>query len=77
MNIILREINFGESSCTKNAILRTINFVNLVNISLQKVEKFRASKRVKMADFVTQDWPILISRKIWVTQNFFNFHTTV
>ena len=40
---ILREINFGESSSCKTAVLPNswaLNFVNLVNISLQKVQKF-------------------------------------
>ena len=39
---ILREINFGESRNSKNAIFyhfRALNFADLVNISLQKVQK--------------------------------------
>ena len=40
---ILREINFGESRCSKTAafsILVALNIVTLVNFSLQKVGKF-------------------------------------
>jgi len=40
---ILREINFEDSRSAKTAIfaiLRAVNFVLLVNISLQKVQKF-------------------------------------
>ena len=40
--MILREINFGEGRSSKNAvlvILEALNFVNLVNVSLQKVKK--------------------------------------
>ena len=40
---ILREINFGESRRSKTAflaILGALNFVDLVNFSLQKVKKF-------------------------------------
>ena len=36
---ILREINFGESRSSKIAIFGALNFVDLVNISLQKVQK--------------------------------------
>ena len=69
---ILCEINFCVSRSAKNAIfanLGAVNFVNLVNISLQKVQKsrtlkFRASKCVKMADFALQESLKLISRKI-------------
>ena len=56
---ILREINFGDSRSSKTAIFAILgapNFVNLVNFSLQKVQKsieskFKASKCVKMSDF--------------------------
>ena len=40
---ILREINFGKSRSSKTAIfaiLRALNFVNLEDSSLQKVQKF-------------------------------------
>ena len=40
---ILREINFWDSRSAKTAIfsiLGAVNFVNLVNFSLQKVQKF-------------------------------------
>ena len=39
---ILREINFGDSRSSKTAIFAILgapNFVNLVNLSLQKVQK--------------------------------------
>ena len=69
---ILREINFEESRSAETAIFaifRALNSVDLVNSSLQKVQtsvnsKFRASKRVKMADFSLQEFPKLISHKI-------------
>ena len=60
---ILREINF--------AISGALNFVDLVNFSLQKVQKFikkksqyRASKCAEMADFALQESSKLIPRKI-------------
>ena len=40
---ILREINFGESRSPKTAfftILKALYFVNLVNFSIQKVQKY-------------------------------------
>ena len=69
---ILREINFGEFRSCKTAtyaILGALKFVDLVNFSLQKVQKFiksifRASKCVKIADFALIEPPKLISRKI-------------
>ena len=67
---ILREINFVDSRSAKTtifAILGAVNFVHLVNFSLQNVPKnsqkseFRASKCGKMADFALQElstnWP--------------------
>ena len=52
-----------------SAIFGALNSVDLVNSSLQKVQKsvnsnFRASKRVKMANFALQEFSTLISRKI-------------
>ena len=44
---ILREINFGEFRSSKNAIFAifgTPNFIDLVNFSLQKVQKFMKIK---------------------------------
>ena len=64
---IFREINFGESRGAKTAvfaILGDLNFVDLVNFSLQKVQKFRDSECGKMADFTLQESSKLISRKI-------------
>ena len=85
INQILREINFGESRSAETAIFvifGALNSVDLVNSSLQKVQKsrtlkFRASKCVKMADFALQESLKLISRKIWVTENLWNFHTVL
>ena len=45
---ILREINFGESRSSKIAnfaIFGALNFVDLVNFSLQKVQKFTKIKK--------------------------------
>ena len=42
MSFILREINFEESRSCKSAyfaILEPLNFIDLVNFSLQKVQK--------------------------------------
>ena len=70
---ILCEINFGKSRSSKTAdfaIFGALNFVDLVNFSLLRVQKFikskklRASKYVKMADFETLKLPTLISRKM-------------
>ena len=69
---ILREIDFGGSGNFKtacSATLETLNFVNLVNFSLQKVQKFIeikiiASECVKMAEFALLCSKNLFSRKI-------------
>ena len=69
---ILREINFEESRIAKTAIfaiLRAVNLVQMVNFSLQKVQKFikikfQSVKCVKMADFALLESPKLISRKM-------------
>ena len=69
---ILREINFGKSRSTESAIfaiLEALNFVNLVNYSLQMVQKlqkskFRVCKCVKMPDFAFLTSHKFISRKI-------------
>ena len=80
---ILREIKVGESRSSKTAIFATckaLNFVNLMNFSLQKMKKihekskFSASKYAKMANFETLDSPTLISRKICVAEKFCIFH---
>ena len=71
---ILREINFGgyrNSKIAVFAILGALNFANLVNCRLQKVQnsknsKFRACKCVQLAYFALLKMPKLISRKIWV-----------
>ena len=44
---ILREINFGDSKSSKTtvfAFFEALNFINLVNFSHQKVQKFMKSK---------------------------------
>ena len=69
---ILREINFEESRSYKSAvfaIIEALNFVNLVNYSLQMVQKlqkskFRVCKCVKMPDFAFLTSHKFISRKI-------------
>ena len=74
---ILREINFDESRRSKIiifVILGALHFVNLLDFSLQKVQKFIKSKirsnsescitRVKMADYALLGSAKLISRKI-------------
>ena len=69
---ILRKINFWDSTSAKTAIFAILgadNFVNLMNFSLQKVEKsikikIQSPKCVKMADFALLESSKLISRKI-------------
>ena len=70
---ILREINFEDSRMAKTAIfaiLRAVNFVQMVNFSLKKSTKIHKNQNseslnvVKMADFVLQKSSKLISRKI-------------
>ena len=69
---ILREIIFGETRSPETAfftILGALNFVDLVNFSLQKVQtfiklNFRASECAKMANFALLELPKMISRKI-------------
>ena len=53
--------SFGEFEPSKNA-------------KFHRKSKFRACKCLKMATFETVDWPILISRIIWMTEKFCNFH---
>ena len=67
---ILREIYFETFTSSENAIF-ALNFVTLLNFSLQKVNiyqiqnsKFKSSKYVKMADFALLETQNLISRKI-------------
>ena len=61
---ILREINFGVSRSYKTAvfvIFGVLNFVDLVNFSLQKVQKFKKNYNseplnvLEMADFAPLD----------------------
>ena len=68
----LREIKFGVSRSSKNAvlaILRAVKIVDLVNSAFKKCKnpsksKFRASECVKMANFALQEFQKFISRKI-------------
>ena len=46
------------------AILQAVSFVNLIQFSLQKVQKFRASEFAKMAYFGLLESQKMISRKI-------------
>ena len=75
------KIIFGDSRSAKSAhfvILGALNFANLVNSTLFKVQrfvKFRASKCVEMVDCAPLESTKLISRKIWVIGKLRNFHT--
>ena len=79
---ILREFIFGESRSSKTAsfaILGALKFVDLVNFSLQKVQKFIKIKysepfNLLKWQILRLDSPILISCKIWVTVQFCNFY---
>ena len=70
---ILREINFGGCRSCKTAglaILGDLKMINLVNFSLQKMQKFlkikiqRLKMCLKMEDFAVLKSMKLISRKI-------------
>ena len=73
---ILREINFAESRTSKTALFAisgALNFVELVNFNVEKVQiftkiKIRASKCVKMAHYALLESKLLISRKIIVIE---------
>ena len=74
----LREINFAESRSSKAAIfaiLGALNFAYMDRYLLWKSVKIHKYQSFEMAEFVTLHFAILISRKIWVTENFCNFHT--
>ena len=71
---ILREINFGE--CRSFANLGALKFPIWWISAFLKVQKF-VKIRFKwkiMVDSYTLHLPNLISRKIWVTEKFYNFH---
>jgi len=80
---ILREIDFGEYQSSKNAIftiLRALKLWFCVVLAfkiakIHKKSKFRASKCVKKAVFGPLKFLKLISRKIWVIEKIWNFHT--
>ena len=66
---ILREINFGESRSWKIAVFaisEALDFVDLANFSLQKVQNFIKIKiqNLQMADIALIESPKFISRKI-------------
>ena len=81
--LISCEIKVGESRNSKTAVFaisKALNFVDFANLSLQKykmhkISKFRASKRVIMSDLTLLESEKLISRKIWVIEELWNFHT--
>ena len=68
---ILREINFQDSTSAKSAfaILGALKIVDLVNFSLQRMQKFTKNQNsqslqmCEMADFALLESPKLISRK--------------
>ena len=82
---ILCVINFGDSRSAKSAILSHLIGLNLyfyeflhflkAKIYLIKKIQGRAPKMKKMAVLQLLDSPTLISRKIWMTQKSWNFHT--
>ena len=76
---ILREINFREpsSSTVIFSLVKTLNFVYMVHFNLQKVQKFRASKCVKMVDIALLESQKLISRKIWLIGKSPHFHSVL
>ena len=69
---ILREINFGDSTSSKSAILHIEGlgilifqeFLHILNAGIYKLAKFRAPEMTKTADFALVESPKLISRKI-------------
>ena len=83
---ILREINFSQDRSPKNAIFFAISealnfwFGSIhpsENSKIHEVSKFRATKCVKISIFGPLNSTKLISRKIRVAGNFWNFHTVV
>ena len=78
-----REINFGHSRSEKSAIfahLETLNYDFSWNFAILKAEILlkqnqELRKKVKTSTFWHLKSPTLISRKIWVTEKSWNFHT--
>ena len=58
-------------------IFNLCKFLPSENAKNHEKLKFKASKFVKMADFALLESPILISRKIWVIEKSWNFHTVL
>ena len=66
-------------NCRLFTISGALNFVHLVNFSLLKVQKVTKNQNLEplnvfqMADFALLHSPKLISRKIWVAEDFLKF----
>ena len=81
---ILCEIKFGDFRSAKSAIstyLKALKFDFLRNfgtfwrLKFKKFTKVRGPKRTKTGSLELLDFSKLISRKIWVTEKSWNFHT--
>jgi len=78
---IIREINFWDSRNAKSDILTYLqvlifmNFCIFWRLEFTKSTKIRAPEIAKTAVLLLLDSPKLISRKIWMTEKTWNFHT--
>ena len=80
---ILREISFEDSKSAKSAILTHLealnfnfhDFLYFLKAAIYQMNKFTALKMAKLAGFAILKSSKLISRKIWVIQKSWNFHT--
>ena len=76
---ILRQINFRHSRSSKLAffaILRDVNLVNVVNCNLPNMQNQTSKPRnVLKRQILSLRSPTMISRRIWVTEKSWNFHT--
>ena len=78
----LCEIKYSNFKTLKTAILVLLEALNFdfwkntfPNVKIPKMPKFWATNKVKMVVFETLKLPVLILRKIYVAENFVDFHT--
>ena len=80
---ILREINFEDSWSAKSAILTHLEalnfeflyFLHFLKAEIYQMNKIHSPKMAKTAVFALLEFTKLISRKIWMIQKSWNFHT--
>ena len=82
---ILREINFEDSWSAKSAILPHLEalnfgyylFLHFLKGEIDQINKNQKPKICKKGSFSLQESSKLISRKIWVIEKSWNFHTVI